>query len=201
MNQLLLESIRITQRQIPDWHWHKARMQRSLQMLLGTIPDWLGEDFTLTLPKEVDESLHKCRLIYGETITKIEFLPYTPRAIRSLQIVEAPQLKYAYKWENRRAIEALFSQKGKADDILICQNGEIRDTSYCNVLFSDGWRWYTPEQALLPGTQRAKLLEEGLILPRRLSLSDLAHFRKVKLINAMLPFAQAPEISVEAIIR
>jgi 4-amino-4-deoxychorismate lyase len=90
----------------------------------------------------------------------------------------------------------LHKQKGNADDVLIIKNNEVTDTSFANVIFFDGNRWVTPKHPLLPGTQRAFLLENGIISEAVIKFSDIPAFQKIRIINAMIRFEDRLEVKV-----
>jgi 4-amino-4-deoxychorismate lyase len=109
------------------------------------------------------------------------------------------ELEYSYKYEDRKAINKLFKEKGPADDILIVKKGLITDTSFCNILFYNGKNWITPSFPLLKGTQRRYLLEQERIIPAEISTSDLQNFSKARLINAMIRFEDSLDIDIQDI--
>lgn len=125
-------------------------------------------------------------MIYGWELLQVEFLPYTPRPIRSLKLVADDAIDYAWKSEDRSALEHLFAQKGACDDILIVKNGLLTDSSYSNLAFYDGEVWFTPEMPLLQGVQRERLLQEEQIIAASIRVEDLNCFSQIALINAML---------------
>ncbi|MGB3588105.1 MAG: aminotransferase class IV, partial [Tunicatimonas sp.] len=95
-----------------------------------------------------------------------------------------------HKFADRKLINHLFAQRQGCDDILMVKNGLITDTSYSNVALYDGQQWFTPHQPLLPGTARARLLQDGRLQKAKISPSDLAQFKRCSLINAMLPLGE-----------
>jgi len=94
----------------------------------------------------------------------------------------------------------LWNQRQNFDDVLIVKQGYITDTSYSNIVFWDGEKWITPETFLLPGTQRSRLIQEGLIFPAEVKPADIKYFSHAKLINAMLDFNLTPSIATYAIL-
>lgn len=142
--------------------------------------------FPLTIPHLKKNQLYKCRILYDTQIHKIEFVPYTFKIINSLQLVHVHHLDYSHKFADRSALQSLLQKKGKADEILIVQNGFITDTSYSNVAFFDGLQWFTPAKPLLRGTKRAALLEQKKIIEADIRVEDLKDFQKMQLINAMI---------------
>lgn len=140
----------------------------------------------LSIPENCQKGTFKCRIIYAEAITKIEFLPYTPRSIRSLRLVHDGTIEYAWKYEDRSAIEHLLTQKESCDDILIVKNDCLTDSSYSNIACFDGTTWFTPKKPLLQGIQRERLLREGQLCATQIRVEDLKYFSQIALINAML---------------
>jgi len=49
-------------------------------------------------------------------------------------------------------------------------------------------QWFTPEEPLLQGTMRAKLLDEDFLQTRQIKKSDLKNYTHVALMNAMIGF-------------
>ncbi len=132
---------------------------------------------------------YKVRVIYGENIESIEFIPYEKRDINSLRLIES-QIEYDYKYERRAELNTLFQQKKKCDDILICKDGFITDTSIANVALLQDGIWYTPAEPLLQGTKRSALLHHGLIQEHSIHRDDLAQYSAIRIFNAMIEFGE-----------
>ena len=129
----------------------------------------------------------------------MEFHPHSPLQVNTLQLIRSGPLDYAYKYEDRRALQALYEQRGDCDDILIIVEGKLTDSFYANVALWDGSQWYTPDSPLLPGTMRASLLEKGLLIARTIREKDLWDFLNIRLINALNPLEEGRDIPVSAI--
>jgi len=118
----------------------------------------------------------------------------------SLTIVESNTITYDHKFTDRSEIEAL--RRGiTTDDIVIVKNGHITDTSFSNIVFHDGIRWLTPSTPLLYGTARERLLSDHSIIEEEIRFTDLRHFKKAALINAMIDLDEAEEIPMDAIVK
>lgn len=150
-------------------------------------------------PKTLAGEIYKCRIVYSESIEKIEFLPYSFPKINSLNLVEDNTISYAHKYLDRSNLEKLFTLRQGCDDVLIVKNGLITDTSFCNILFFNGKKWLTPERPLLKGTQRQFLLDNEIIETASITPYDLRNFEKARLINAMIGFDNALDIDIGAI--
>jgi 4-amino-4-deoxychorismate lyase len=84
--------------------------------------------------------------------------------VNSLKLVDVcSDFDYHLKFADRSALNSLRELRGDCDEILIVKNGYITDTSYSNVVFTDGQHFVAPSTFLLPGTMRASLLNWGLI--------------------------------------
>jgi len=142
------------------------------------------------------KGIFKCRIIYSKQIEKIEFIPYQLPNINTLKVVTENQISYDHKYLDRNHLDQLFQQKENCDDILIVKNNLVTDTYFANIVFYNGTDWVTPAKPLLKGTQRASLLEKGMIKTADIHLEDLRSFEKARLINAMIRFEDEIEIEV-----
>lgn len=150
------------------------------------------------MPEDLQQGIVKCRVIYRETIKEITFERYLPKKVQSLKLVEASP-NYAFKFADRRALNALLEQKGSCDEILITRKGVITDTSYSNVVFNKGDQYFTPKNPLLNGTKRQKLLREGRIREKEIVVDALGQYERVYLINAMLDLGDNISLPVDYI--
>jgi len=191
---LLIESIKLQDGEYKNLFYHEQRMNRALRLLCGADTNFELEEFlkNFEAPKE---GLYKCRLVYDENSREIEFFPYEPKSIQTLRVVEHDRINYEFKYKDRKTIDRLFDLRKDCDDILIIKRGFVTDSSYCNIVFREGKRWYTPWSALLKGTQRQKLLEQNQILEEEIRIADINSFESFKLINAMFEF-DAPEVDI-----
>jgi 4-amino-4-deoxychorismate lyase len=96
-------------------------------------------------------------------------------------------------------INELLKQKDDCDDILIIKNGLVTDTSIGNILFLDGKQWITPDSPLLPGTSRARLINEGIVQEKKIQLSNISKFLGFQVVNALIPFSHENQNSIENI--
>lgn len=178
--------------------YHQKRVEQ-------TIAHFYKKTSTLDLTSYLAEKdvpaqgLYKCRIIYEEHISSVEFLPYSIKPINSLKIVHSDSIQYPFKFEQRELLTRLYEKKGECDEIIIVQKNQVTDASYANLVFYNGKEWLTPTSYLLNGTMRQNLLDQQKIRNAKISLEDIANFEKVKLINAMLGFEGA-EIPVSQIV-
>jgi 4-amino-4-deoxychorismate lyase len=194
----LLETIKTENGALQNLKFHQKRFDRSRLEFLG-LKDPLHLNSVIKIPDVAKHGIFKCRVTYGKTIGKFEFVAYRPKPVKSLEVVMDNQIEYNYKFTDRTHLKKLLLQKGECDDILIVKNGLITDTSYSNIVFYDGTCWVTPDRPLLRGTMRESLLESGKIKSERIKIDDLQRFSKFALINAMLDFDGEGGISVDNI--
>lgn len=192
---LFIETMRVVNGEIANLQGHINRMSNTIAEAFGLKSD-LSQLFELAIPTDAG----KCRIVYGEQIKSIEFSDYIPRMVNSLKLVDVgSDFDYHLKFADRSALNSLRELRGDCDEILIVKNGYITDTSYSNVVFTDGQHFVTPSTFLLPGTMRASLLNSGLITEATITPSNIKQFTHVTLINAMLPLHSLPLIPIDKI--
>ena len=194
---MLLESIRLCDGNFQNLFYHERRMNRGLKLLCGVQEHFDLEEF-LNKIERPSTGLFKCRLVYDESSRDLEFIPYRPKKIDTLRVVEHDRISYEFKYADRKLIDRLYGLKKECDDILIVKRGFVTDSSFSNLVFRRGQRWYTPWSALLKGTMRSSLLERNLIQEEEIRVEDIKTFDSFKLINAMLQF-DGPEVEVSKI--
>lgn len=197
---LLVETIRIDRGNPVNLEYHNRRMASALSDLFGLQPYAdLGE--IIKVPSRYADIIIKCRVLYGETIDRIEYMPYSMRRINSLKVIEDDKIEYSYKYTERSAIEQLFSRRGDCDDILIVKKGFVTDASYANIILrKTGGQWITPAACLLMGTRRESLLDAGLISEEPVTVDNIRDYSEARLINAMMGIDDSDVIPVSNII-
>ncbi|MFH0866977.1 MAG: aminotransferase class IV [Bacteroidota bacterium] len=195
---LLLETIKLDKGTPCNIGYHQQRVDESRSILLG-INERLDIRSALIVPARAKLGVYKCRLIYGKEINEIQYIPYLLKKIKSLQLVEASDINYNFKYASRECFDSLLDDC-ICDEILIVKNGFITDTSFSNIIFFDGNTWVTPAHPLLKGTKRQQLLDEGRIIAEEIRPQDLKHFSKAMLINSLLDFNLKRMIPVNEIV-
>lgn len=196
---LCIETIAVENRQFKNLKYHEERLNKTRQELWSYTDYWNLTDL-IPIPDSIGDNLHKCRLAYGEDIDNIKWEEYTLRTIRKIQRVYHNSVDYSFKYNDRSELNTLFAQRGNADEILIIKQGMITDSFYANVAFLKKDKWYTPQTFLLPGTQRAFLLDSGVIEEAVISESDIHNYSHIRLFNAMVGWENAPMLEVGTIL-
>ncbi len=143
-----------------------------------------------TLLKPPETGRWRCRVVYDEHAIHVEYLPYAPRIVTSLRLVEDNGISYTDKTTERDALDALYSLRGTADDVIIVQHGLLTDTTIANVAcFIDG-KWLTPKRPLLEGTTRARLLAEGKLVEADITPDAAIGSKSIAVVNALSGFVE-----------
>ncbi|OHD05122.1 MAG: hypothetical protein A2086_04740 [Spirochaetes bacterium GWD1_27_9] len=193
----LLETIKIENNNIFNIEYHNLRLNKARKELFGLENSINLLDF-IQIPQNM-AGIIKCRVLYSQEIEKVEYESYKKRNIQSLKTVYCDDISYNYKFEDRTQLNELLKQKGNCDEILIIKHRRITDTSFTNIIFFDGKKWFTHASPLLKGTKREKLITESKVIPQEIYLGDLKFFKKAMLINAMLDMENGTEIKIENI--
>jgi 4-amino-4-deoxychorismate lyase len=173
---------------------HQQRVDRTLKKWPGSQPVDLsallsGLDFHAYPSTRI-------RIEYGtKGFIKVETFEYFVRQVRSVRIMEIGARAYRYKYADREWIIELLRASG-CDEIIMARGGMVTDASIANLAFFNGKEWLTPEEPLLPGTQRQMLMEKGVIKAVPITLENLSTYKVFKLMNAMLPWNESPELDM-----
>lgn len=196
---LLIETIKICRGEVLNLAYHNARFNKAQSDLFGN-KNITDLEQIISLKGLNAQDIYLCRVTYNSEIQKIEFESYTPKDIKTVKLVEANNINYAYKFKDRRVLNNL-RKEANADAVLIIKNGEITDFTYANVVFfTPNNDAFTPLNPLLKGTMREKLLAENKIKERVIKVADLHLFNRLKPINAMLDFEKTPFIDIKKVL-
>ncbi|MGC9151477.1 MAG: aminotransferase class IV [Microbacter sp.] len=192
-----IETIRVENKAFLHLELHEERLNRTRRAFFGNVP-FINLKELIQLPESLNQSIYKCRIVYGSSIELVTFEPYMIKKIDSLQLIMDDAIDYSFKYEDRSRLNQHLKHT-TADDIIVVKNGFITDTSFSNITFFDGRKWLTPTTYLLNGTQRSRLLQQNAMIEAEIRPSDLKHFKFVKLINAMLDLETSPLIDIQVI--
>lgn len=184
-----IEAIKLQDGRFFRLSFHQQRINLAFKNCYpGFAPFNLYKFLDTTVYPEV--GLYKCRIVFDYQTRKAEFAPYKMRKIESLKLVETIARTYNYKSEDRSEIDRAFAQRGECDDVIMVRNGLLTDTSYANIALFDGEKWYTPRVPILFGTNRAGLIAENKIIEKDLKVSDITHFSRIRIFNALIEFGE-----------
>lgn len=181
----LIESIWLHRGRLMNLPYHQARYNRTFRNLFGANAR-IDLRSVINPPKCEDEDI-KCRVIYNEKGTEIEYMPYVRKSINTVRLVFDNNIEYDYKYLHRPALDALYEQRNDCDEIIIVKNGYITDAYYYNVVIQKNNQYYTPAKPLLRGVMRQYYLDKGNVLPLDITVEELQTASNVYLINALNP--------------
>ncbi len=193
-----IETLCILNGEIRNLEFHQKRFNQTRYKIWG-LTDEINLKNQISLAENQRTGKFKCRILYAENIESVEISPYAPRNIHSVKLVENNEIEYRFKSEDRSAFE-LMKDSVTEEEIIVVKKGQITDTSYSNLVFSDGENWITPTSFLLNGTMRQSLLKSGKIIEEEVNPKDLNRFVSFKLINAMLDLDESPELDILIIV-
>ena len=194
----LVESIKLKDGVIQNLEYHQMRMNRSMDELFPK-REKINLATVISIPDNFASGIFKVRVLYGNSVQKIEIEPYTFRTIQSLKVVHHESVDYHLKYTDRQILQELFAQRENYDDIIIAKNGLVTDSFAANLLFFDGETWVTPNSPLLKGTKRQLLIDQGFVFEKKIRLEDIRSYQKIGLINAMIDLEEMPVIAVEKV--
>ena len=142
-----IESIRIKEGIIERLDYHQSRVNRTF-LNFGKSPFFqLNEIIT---PNALNAGgVVKCRVKYDlQQVLDITYSAYAVKKIGSISLVELEGRKYDFKYADRDWITNLLLNAG-TDEIIMTDQGVVKDASYANLAFYDGKCWYTPQIPLL----------------------------------------------------
>ena len=172
-----------------NMEYHLKRLNRTRENFWSGCRKIEANELIKNIPSS--NSLQKLRVTYNENIITRDISPYIRKNIETLAIVESNTVDYTWKSTNREVLTLLRAQAPSyADEVIIIKNGYVTDTSYTNICFFDGKEWFTPDTPLLRGTMRKFLLDKGVIRETKIQKTDIRHFQKVSLINAMMELGE-----------
>jgi len=190
MQRALLETIKIEDGQIFNIEWHNRRFNRSRLELFGEKKELYLQEYLKNLPQE---GLYRCRLLYGQSISSVEYIPYQARTFSTFKVVPS-LIDYQYKYSNRKTLDLLAEKD--YDEIIIEKNGLLTDTSIANIAFFNGDTWVTPKTPLLEGTTRERLLNERFLELKDIKKEDIKKYSHFALMNAMIGFQIQKSINI-----
>jgi 4-amino-4-deoxychorismate lyase len=191
MSPLLLETIRIKNGEVENIAWHNRRFNQTRKELFQIELPICLENFIIP---PFTHGLYRCRILYNQSIQKIEYFPYQIKTFKRLKITPS-HIDYAYKYANREPLNQLLHPL--YDDVIIEKNGFLTDTSIANIAFYDGLQWSTPKTPLLKGTMREKLLSESFLTLKNIEKKEIHRFSHFALMNAMIGFQIQKNIIIE----
>lgn len=193
-----VETICLINGNFRNLRYHNRRLNHTRKMNFDA-KHFIDLEDRILIPEEFKTGKVKVRVLYTDEIIDIQFSTYQNIEINTLKTVEInPDFDYQFKSTQRKYFADLLSQH-QENDLLLVKDNFITDSTFTNLIFSDGNQWFTPQNCLLEGCMRQHLLDQGKIISTLIALEDLPQFKSFKRINAMMDFDEAPELPISAI--
>ncbi len=184
MQKKLFETIHIQDGKALHLSYHNDRCNRSRKLLFGA----RGRiDLTEHLRDLPTKGLYRAKVIYDAKNIHTTYTLYRPKKIARVRLLETA-LNYSHKYLDRKALNQALTQYPDFDEMLFAREGLLTDTTIANIALRQAGIWYTPARPMLPGTTRARLLDEGRIVLRDMPASTIAAYDGLALMNAMIGF-------------
>lgn len=181
----LFETIKLIDGIPQNLDYHFNRVNKSRMALFGETSikdfDQFFENFEF-----IQKGLFKLKIIYSNKIEKYELSPYSIRTKSKVKFFEITNLNYSFKFLNRKQLQTIELNLNSDEIGVITQNGFLTDATYANIVLFDGHNQFTPQNCLLEGTKRQKLLDSHFIVPKIIHLNELAKYQYIQLINSMI---------------
>ena len=180
-----VETIRIEGGKAINLSLHEARMNATRMHFAPhatpiSLQKWLDN-------APISDERIKARVVYDvDGVCETMYQTYKRREIQWLRMVEDNNINYTFKSTDRHELDRLLALRNGCDEVLIVKNGLITDTSFTNVAFFDGHKWFSPAQPLLNGTMRQWLLQCGQLTEVQIAPASLTSFQRIMLFNAMI---------------
>ncbi|MBK8955812.1 MAG: aminotransferase class IV [Saprospiraceae bacterium] len=179
---------------------HQERVEKTYRQFykvrfpveLSSLIQQSGEQFSA-------EVKYKFKFSYSQNKFSLSFELYETKAHAHFKLIPS-KINYPHKLTNRIKILQLKKDIADQDEIIIIRSNRLTDTSYSNLVFSDGRSWFTPKQPLLKGIMRTHLLNQNKITEEDLCLNDLHKFVRFKCINALNGLEEGPVYGIEKIL-
>ncbi len=167
-----------------DYPVDEARVRRELAAVAAAAP----------------EGTHKVRLLVdrgGPVTVEAEAILHRQAPARvtlALAAVDSSDPFLYHKTTNRTVHEAALSAHPGFDDVILMnERGELTEATRANLVLEVDGSLVTPpvSSGLLPGVLRGRLIDEGRLTERLLTVEDLNGAARIHLINAVRGWREA----------
>lgn len=177
----VFETIKVINKVPQNIIFHQKRVEWTFREYYKSEPFFNLTDLVKTI--DFPDGLIRFKVIYDKDSLDYQCYPYSRKKIGYLELVSVQNLDYRFKYTDRSVLEKYI--KNELTEPIFVINGFLTDTTFTNLAFFDGFKWWTPNTYLLRGTKREFLLKNGIILEAKIRVEDLTKFKKVSLINSM----------------
>lgn len=177
----VFETIKVVNKIPQNIPYHQKRVEWTFREYYKSEPLFELTDLVKTI--NFPDGLIRFKIIYDKNSYEYQCYPYTRKKIEYLELVSVQNLDYRFKYTDRSILDKHI--KNDFIEPIFVINGFLTDTTFTNLAFFDGYKWWTPNTYLLWGTKREFLLKSGVIFEAKIRVEDLIRFKKVSIINSM----------------
>jgi para-aminobenzoate synthetase/4-amino-4-deoxychorismate lyase len=133
-------------------------------------------------------------LLHRSGALEVQTGPLPPPSDRPVRLaidpepVDSAQVWLHHKTTRRRAYTERADRHPDADDVvLVNERGHVTETTIANLAVCLDGRWWTPplSAGCLPGVERGRLLDEGALTERELTVGELARADELAVISSL----------------
>jgi len=182
----LFETIKSQNYKIFNLQYHQNRVNRSYNELYNSKPK-------LDLSKIIEptKELNRVKIVYNQHgLVDVSYYIYRKKPIKKVKLIEIADFEYNYKYLNRDFFDALYIEYQDIDEFILTKKGYITDSTIANLAFLDKRtnKWHTPQNPLLKGTTRERLLIEKKLILKQIDYTKLKNYSRIAFLNAMIEF-------------
>ena len=183
------ETIKLINGKFYNLGYHQKRVDLTLKNLFQKKEN-INLEYILQNSNYPKKGIFRTKIIFNKDGNiLIDFYPYIKREIKTLAIVES-NIDYKYKFLDRTSIDLLKNNFKEYDEVIISNNGYIKDTSIANIaLYHKKLKeWHTPKEPILEGTTLKRYLSEKKLIKKMIHYTDLKNYSNIATLNAMVDF-------------
>ncbi len=120
------------------------------------------------------------------------------RLVLASERVDSHDVRLFHKCADRRRYDGLRSAHPEADDMLMAnERSEITEATIANIAVHLDGRWWTPpvDCGLLPGVERQRLIDDGVLAERVIPIALLPAAESVAVVNSLRGWRAAVMVS------
>jgi 4-amino-4-deoxychorismate lyase len=188
MLKTCFETIRVKEKKLLHVEYHQKRVDYTRKNLFG-----LDERLDLkSLHVEIEDGA--LRVDYDEFIQNVTCREIPKREFKKFK-VQSSDIEYKFKYTNRDELNSL--KQNNYDDIIISNEGVLKDTTIANIALMLDGEWFTPIEPLLFGTTRDRLIRSGFLKQKELKIDDLKNMQNFAIMNSLLDFKICKNIRID----
>jgi para-aminobenzoate synthetase/4-amino-4-deoxychorismate lyase len=115
--------------------------------------------------------------------------------------VDSHDVRLFHKIADRSRYDRMRAARPEVDDVLVTnERGEVAETTIANLAVQLDGRWWTPpiRCGLLPGVERARLVDAGQLAERVMTVADVHRAPGLAVVNSLRGWRPAVLVDASA---